>query len=217
MNAKVSSDPSPAKSWDDPLAEAIQWPLAQWQEPDYRPLAYAKAGLLLGAIAGCVSLLVNVIGSVLWPAISGEPQHPLRLIQVLLTFPLGEDALQLESGYTLSLGGMIYLATGMLYGALLVLGISYVIPRASLKARFVFCSVTSLVLWLGNFYLLLNWLQPLLLGGRWIVELLPWWVAALTHLAFGATIATLYPLAPLSNKQYGPRNLMQEGTTRERV
>jgi hypothetical protein len=33
------------------------------------------------------------------------------------------------------------------------------------------------------------------LGGRWISELVPWWVAGLTHLAFGWTIALVYPLA----------------------
>jgi hypothetical protein len=44
-----------------------------------------------------------------------------------------------------------------------------------------------------NFYLLLAPLQPLLLGGRWIAELIPWWVAALTHLIFGWTVALLYP------------------------
>ena len=63
--------------------------------PGYRAARYIWAGLFLGGIAGCTSLLFNVIGSVLWPAISGEAQHPLRIIQVYLTFPLGETALQL--------------------------------------------------------------------------------------------------------------------------
>jgi hypothetical protein len=136
-----------------------------------------------------------VIGSVLWPAISGEPQHPLRLIQVYLTFPLGQDALQLQSGYVLALGSLLYVATGMLYGMLLVLGMSYIIPRADFEARFVFCSIGSILLWVVNFYLLLSWLQPWLFGGRWIVQLVPWWVAALTHYAFGVTVAGLYPAA----------------------
>jgi hypothetical protein len=39
-----------------------------------------------------------------------------------------------------------------------------------------------------NFYLVLSWLQPLLLGGDWIVVMIPWWVGALTHLAFVWTI-----------------------------
>ena len=46
-------------------------------------------------------------------------------------------------------------------------------------------------------YAILAWLQPLLFGGRWIVDpaRLPWWVAAATHLVFGWTIAILYPIA----------------------
>ena len=91
MNAErpakpVEPESAPSRPWDDQLSEMIQLPPAEWQERDYQPFAYVKAGLLLGGIAGCVSLLANVIGSVLWPAISGQPQHALRLIQVYLTF-----------------------------------------------------------------------------------------------------------------------------------
>jgi len=184
----------PARLWNAELAESIVMPPRVWQEPGYNPFHYAKVGLLLGIVAGCTSLVLNVIGSVLWPAISGEPQHPLRLIQVYLTFPFGESALELNSGFVLALGCVLYLVTGMLYGMLFVLAISYVLPRAGVGARLVACSILALVVWTVNFYVLLGWLQPLLLGGRWIAELIPWWVAALTHLLFGWTIAVLYPV-----------------------
>ena len=55
-------------------------------------------------------------------------------------------------------------------------------------------SLLSLAVWLVNFYGILYWLQPLLFGGRWIVDLIPWWVAAPTHLVFGWTMVVLYPL-----------------------
>ncbi len=35
----------------------------------------------------------------------------------------------------------------------------------------------------------------MLFGSHWIIELVPWWVAALTHLIFGWTVAATYPLA----------------------
>jgi hypothetical protein len=35
------------------------------------------------------------------------------------------------------------------------------------------------------------------LGGRWIIDLTPWWVAMLTHLVFGWTMALIYPLAAM--------------------
>jgi hypothetical protein len=137
---------------------------------------------------------MNVIGSVLWPAISGIDQHPLRLIQVYLTFPLGESALKLQSGGVLAFGCLLYIGTGMLYGMLFETAIAYFVPRAGMPARLVFCSILALFVWLLNFYGLMPWVQPLVSGGRWVVELIPWWVAALTHLAFGWTMALIYPL-----------------------
>ena len=168
--------------------------LQVWQAPDYRAAHYIRAGLLLGGLAGCTSLVFNVVGSVLWPAISGQAQHPLRIIQVYLTFPLGETALQLDSGALLAIGCVAYLATGMLYGMLFEWAISFFVPNSGHVPRMVFCSALALLIWGLNFYGILIWLQPLLFGQRWIVDLIPWWVAAATHLVFGCTMALLYPL-----------------------
>jgi hypothetical protein len=176
------------------LADIILIPPQTWQDPGYSAFHYAKVGLLLGILGGCTSLVLNVIGSVFWSAASGAAQHPLRLIQVYLTFPLGESALTLNGGVALALGCVLYLATGMLYGMLFTVMISYFVPYAGLWARLLICSILALFIWGVNFYLLLTWLQPLLVGGSWIADLIPWWVAALTHLIFGWTVAVLYPL-----------------------
>ena len=98
------------------------------------------AGFLLGSLAGCTSLLFNVVGSILWPAISGQAQHPLRIIQVYLTVPLGETALHLDSGVLLAVGCVFYLATGMLYGMLFEWSISFLIPNSGLWGRILYCS-----------------------------------------------------------------------------
>ncbi len=172
----------------------IPVPLRLWPEVGFEARPHLKAGIVLGGFAGCTSLLTNIIGSVFWPAIGGEEQYPLRLIQVYLTFPLGEAALQLNSGALLALGCVLYLCTGMLYGMLFELLISYLLPHARLGARLIFCSILALGVWAINFYALLAWMQPLFLGGRWIIELIPWWVAALTHLVFGWTMALVFPL-----------------------
>jgi hypothetical protein len=201
MNAEpksVAAQPSAeaARQWDDELADAIETPPPSWHEPGYNAFRFARSGLLLGAIAGCTSLIVNVIGSVLWPAISGQEQHPLRLIQVYLTFPFGQSALQLDSGLLLASGCILYLVTGMVYGVLFVLAISYFVPHAGLLARLVACCILALLVWTVNFYFVLTWLQPVVFGGAWIAQLVPWWVAAITHLVFGATISAIYPAAP---------------------
>jgi hypothetical protein len=184
-----------ARQWELQInRELPPLPLQPWTEPGYSAAHYAKVGLLLGAFAGCTSLIVNVIGSVLWPALSDNVQHPLRLIQVYLTLPLGEYALTLSSGLLLALGCLLYLGTGMLYGMLFEWAISFVIPNAGLWVRLAACSVLAIAVWLLNFYGILIWLQPLLWQKSWVIDLIPWWVAAITHLVFGWTMALLYPL-----------------------
>jgi hypothetical protein len=200
--ATITADPKPnptlAPEVEVDFGDLILIPEQTWQDAGYNAFHYAKVGLLLGSLGGCTSLVANVIGSVLWPAFTGEAQHPLRLIQVYLTFPLGEAALSLNAGIMLALGCVLYLASGMLYGMLFTLAISYVVPYAGFSPRLVACSVLALFLWFINFYVLLTWLQPLLFGGRWIATLIPWWVGALTHLVFGWTIAVLYRVSESS-------------------
>jgi hypothetical protein len=133
------------------------------------------------------SLLLNVVGSVL------VGQHPLQLIRVYLTFPLGEAALSVDDGLTLAIGCCLYLGTGMLLGIPFHLVLSRMPPGSSFLNRFVVTSVLALAIWIINFYGALSWLQPMLFGGRWIVDLIPWWVAALTHLVFGWTMLIVEP------------------------
>lgn len=185
----------PSQQLDDQLpAEILPLPYHAWPETGFRIGQYAKAGIVLGGIAGCVSLLMNVIGSVAWPTDVGEVRHPLHLIQVYLTFPIGGSALKLNSGWLLGLGCLLYLVTGAIYGVMMECAVAYLFPHAGVRGRLALFSVLALALWAFNFYGVLVWLQPLLFGGRWIVELIPWWVGALTHLVFGWTMALIYPL-----------------------
>ena len=164
-----------------------------WQQRQY-PAYYATTGFLLGMVAAAVSLTFNIVGSLLWSQWSAEPQHPLRLIQVYLTFPLGEAARHINEGLTLAIGCCLYLGTGMAYGMLFQLALARWTQHSSFLSRAVLVTVLSLAVWLVNFYGILSWLQPLLFQGNWIVELVPWWVAALTHLVFGWTMLLIYPL-----------------------
>jgi hypothetical protein len=169
-------------------ADVAQEPAPEWQAPKFYTAYYATTGFMLGIFGAATSLLFNVVGA----ALVGK--HPLELIRVYLTFPLGEKARGVESGMTLAIGCVLYLGTGMLLGMLFQLAIARFIPKSSLVGRLVFTSVLSIGIWIVNFYLLLSWLQPLLFGGNWIVEEIPAWVAALTHLVFGWTMAIVYPL-----------------------
>jgi hypothetical protein len=171
----------------------------QWQPTTAYPAYQATAGFLLGMIGAGAALLVNVVGA----PIAGK--HPLELIRVYLTFPLGEQALQLadpgrsgqsvSDGMILAFGCCLFLATGMVLGIPFQLVLSRLGDQATLGRRLIVATVFSIALWVVNFYLILSWLQPLLFHGRWIVDsqYLPWWVAAGTHLVFGWTMALVQP------------------------
>ena len=160
----------------------------RWESKEYYAAYYATTGFMLGLFGAVTSLLFNVVGSAL------VEQHPLRLIQVYLTFPLGERALQLESGIALTTGCCLYIATGMLLGIPFYMILTRYTADSTFFARLAVASLLGVIVWLVNFYAILSWLQPLLFGGRWIVELIPWWVGLLTHVVFGWTMAIVYPL-----------------------
>ena len=110
-------------------------------------------------------------------------KKPLELITVYLTFPFGEKAFELTStaqgGLIMAMGCCLYLATGMVLGVPMYLALAKICGEsASLGRRLLVASVLSLLLWAINFYGILSWLQPVLLGGNWITDptILPVWV-----------------------------------------
>jgi hypothetical protein len=172
----------------------------RWPPHSFYAEYYATTGFLLGMFGAAASLLANVIGA----PIAGK--SPLELVRVYLTFPLGEKALQLASqqtdvyvigdGVMLAIGCCLYLATGMLLGVPFFVALVWLTEGRSLAFRLMMATVLSLALWVIDFYGILAWLQPVLIGGNWITNpaVLPMWVAAMTHLVFGWTLALAYPL-----------------------
>jgi hypothetical protein len=162
----------------------------RWQPSGYYTAYFATSGFLLGGVGAAASLLFNIIGSLI------VGQHPLQIIKVYLTFPLGARALdpELDSGMVLAVGCCLYLATGMLLGVPVYLLLTKFTQNVSTAKRLAIASAIGVVVWLINFYGVLSWLQPLLFGGDWIVTSIPPWVALLTHLVFAWTMALLYPL-----------------------
>lgn len=176
-----------------------QKPTDDWPPKQFYTAYYATTGFILGMIAAGASLLVNVVGA----PIAGK--SPLELIRIYLTFPLGERARQLMStakdvyvigdGVILAIGCCLYLGTGMLLGVPFFVALGWLTDGRSTLYRLVVSTALATLLWLFNFYCILSWLQPALFGGNWIVDpqILPPWVALLTHLTFGWTLALLYP------------------------
>lgn len=160
-----------------PAAGAQSWP------PDgFYLVWHVLFGMMLGSLGAAVSLAANFIGAPLF----GE--EPMQLIRVYLTFPMGAEALSAEWGVLLAVGSILYLITGALYGIVFHLLMQVYFSDADFRKLLIVGSVFGLALWVGNFYLVLSWLQPLLQGDNWIVRLVPPWVGALTHLAFAWTM-----------------------------
>jgi len=191
LRAELDKLKSRVEQLENEVAEDV--PLS-FAPKDYYFGYYATTGFLLGFLGACTSLLANVVGSVVMSQFTGEPQHPLRLIQVYLTFPMGEEALKTDTGLLLAIGCVLYIGTGMLYGMFFQVMLSRFFPNSTLPARLMICSILAILVWIVNFYFLLSWLQPLMFGGNWIITMVPPWVAAATHLIFGWTMALVYPL-----------------------
>ena len=170
---------------------ADEEPVKAFQPKGYYAAYYATTGFMLGMFGAMSSLIFNVVGSAL------VGQHPLELIRVYLTFPLGDKALELDSGLAIAVGCCLYLGTGMLLGIPVYLALTWWTANSSLAKRLLVASLISIVIWVVMYYGFLSWLQPAVVDMKkenWIIERVPPWVALLTHLVFGWTIAVLYPL-----------------------
>ena len=156
---------------------------ASWPPSGFYLLWHLIVGMMVGALGALVSLGANALGAHM------VDRHPLDLIRVYLTFPMGANALEVEEGALLFVGSVIYLLTGALFGILFHLVMTIYFAGTSAARRFAVATFLGLALWIINFYFILSWLQPILLGGNWIVRLVPMWVGALTHLTFAWTVA----------------------------
>jgi len=163
--------------------------LEESERPEQAPagkiyiLWHVVVGAMVGAIAALISLAANAIGALAFGL------DPMQLVRVYLTFPMGEAALHAEDGLVLFVGCTLYLITGAVYGIVFQLGMRTFFPGVSTAKLWQLATAFGIAIWLINFYAVLSWLQPLLLGGNWIVTLVPIWVAAATHLCFAWFLA----------------------------
>ncbi len=155
-----------------------------WRPRGFYTMYHVMAGITIGGLAAAASLLWNVLGATLML----PEEHPLRIIQVYLTFGMGEQALTLEPGANRSLllfaGSFLYLATGALFGIVLQFILQGPAARQGVFVRGIACTAFGVGLWALNFLVILPWLQPALFGGNWIAENTPWYVGLSTHLVF---------------------------------
>lgn len=154
----------------------------EWPPKKFYWWYHITSGAILGGFGSITSLLFNIIGAVI------VGKHPLELIRVFMTFPMGEAALKSDADTVLIIGVILYIVTGSMLGILFELVMARFFKNDSMPKKIAVAVCIGVAIWFINFYLIISWLQPLLFGGSWILELMPWWVAALTHVVFGLTM-----------------------------
>jgi hypothetical protein len=88
---------------------------------------------------------------------------------------------------------IVHFSVGAAAGAVFHVLVNRFVPeRAGLQI--LLGAAYGLAMWLVNFYLVIAWLQPLLVGRAYVLEMMPPGVAAATHLVYGLTLGVLQPL-----------------------
>ena len=151
-------------------------------EPKWRTLYFATIGAFAGYLGSIVILGADIASAKLMGF------APLMVLRYYATLRDGPGALLMTSRSFLLNAVLMHLAVGSALGAIFVLIVSgRYIQRFT---RYLAAGIGfGLGIWFINFYLLLSWIQPLVNGKSYILENIPWWVAAATHALYGVTIA----------------------------
>jgi hypothetical protein len=163
-------------------SSAVSWP-----PQGFYLTFYVVAGVLIGILGSLASFLLNVAGSLL------VKQDPLLFLRVYGTVFLGPRALTTEDLNFFMLVAVVHFSVGALAGAVFHVLVNWLVPgRPGLHVAL--GGFYGLLMWTVNFHVVIAWLQPALVGRAYVLELMPAWVALLTHAAYGLTLGVLQPL-----------------------
>jgi len=158
-----------------------------WPPSGFYLTFYVVSGLLIGILGSLTSFLFHIVGSLI------VNQDPLMFLRVYGTVFLGQRALTTDDLNFFMLVAVVHFSIGAAGGAVFnVLVNRYVPDRPLLQVGL--GAAYGLLMWVVNFYGILVWLQPRLVGHGYVLELMPVWVAALTHVIYGVTLGLLQPL-----------------------
>jgi hypothetical protein len=120
-------------------------------------------------------------------------QDPLRFLRVYGTVFLGANALTTDELDFFMLVAVVHFSVGAAGGAVFHVLVNRWVPDRPL-VQIGLGAAYGLLMWVVNFYGILVWLQPRLVGQAYVLDLMPAWVAALTHVIYGLTLGVLQPL-----------------------
>jgi hypothetical protein len=162
-------------------------PTVRWPPAGFYLTFYVVAGMILGILGSLASFGMHVLGSVL------IAQDPLRILRVYGTVFLGPKALTTDDLNFFMLVAVVHFSVGAAAGAVFHVLVNRLVPDRW-PLQLVLGAAYGLLMWIVNFYVVIAWLQPRLWGEAYVLELMPVWVAALTHVVYGLTLAVLQPL-----------------------
>lgn len=160
---------------------------ASWPPVGFYLTFYVVAGMILGILGSVTSFAFNVVGSLL------VNQEPLLFLRVYGTFFLGAAALTTDDLNFFMLVAVVHFSVGASAGAVFQVFIGRYGPTRW-SAQILLGALYGLLMWVVNFFFVISWLQPLLVGKAYVLELMPMWVAALTHVIYGLTLGVLQPI-----------------------
>jgi hypothetical protein len=169
------------------VPQGAREPSPGWPPKGFYLTYYVVAGLLIGVLGSLASFLCNVLGSLLLE------QDPLLFLRVYGTVFLGEKALVTDDLSFFMLVAVVHFSVGAIAGAVFHVLVNFFVPdRAGLQIGL--GVLYGLLMWVINFYVAIAWLQRDVFGEAYVLQLMPAWVAALTHVVYGLTLGLLQPL-----------------------
>jgi hypothetical protein len=158
-----------------------------WPPTGFYLTYYVVSGAIIGILGSLASFFFHIIGSLI------VHQDPLLVLRVYGTVFLGEKALTTGDLNFFMLVAVVHFSVGACAGAVFHVLVNWFVPNRSLL-HVVLGGLYGIVMWVVNFYFILSWLQPALVGQPFVLDLMPPWVAAVTHLIYGLTLGLLVPL-----------------------
>jgi hypothetical protein len=158
-----------------------------WPPAGFYLTYYVVSGTIIGILGSLASFAMNVLGSLL------VNQDPLLFLRVYGTVFLGPRALTTADLNFFMLVAVVHFSVGAIAGAVFHVLVNWLVPGRSLL-QIGLGLLYGLLMWVVNFYGVIIWLQPRLVGEAYVLQLMPAWVAALTHVVYGLVLGILQPL-----------------------
>jgi len=171
----------------EPVAPTPERAPHGWPPKGFYLTYYVVAGMLIGILGSLTSFLCNVLGSLVLE------QDPLLFLRVYGTVFLGPKALVTDDLNFFMLVAVVHFSVGAAAGAVFHVLVNFYAPERPVL-HVALGVLYGILMWVVNFYVVIAWLQRDVFGEAYVLNLMPAWVALITHVVYGLTLGLLQPL-----------------------